>query len=476
MQTSTLMLIAVGFYILFVCAVGIWSSRKAKDEVGFLVAGRSLGPILGGATLMANQVSAGTTVGIVGFHYFSGISFAWTWPLTWVGWMVAALFVAPKMRNFAGVTLSDYFAMRFQSESIRVLASILILMGYTFLLSAQYQAGGLIFGMVTAMPYTRAVLLVASISFVYTVLGGMYSNAYIGLLKAAILIAAYCCAIPFLLRQTGGLSSLAASLYAIDPKLTGGWFSVRQLIALSLAVGLGTATAPYEITAFYSLASQRATRLAIGYSFLFQAFVAIGVLICGLSARNLMPYLANPDLAVPTLGLHLLPVWIGVLLLLAVVVTLTRTGGALLLTSASSFSHDVYLHFLRPKASEREKLIVHRVMIGLLSMAPITIAFAKLDLVNFVILFAVKFLTSAFFASFVIGLNWSGATKCGAITSMIVGPAAVMLWARFQHPTLFGLEAAEAGLLANTVSFIAISLVEKSTRRRKSTAPSGASA
>ena len=39
--------------------------------------------------------------------------------------------------------------------SIRVLASILILMGYTFLLSAQYQAGGLIFGMVTALPYTQ---------------------------------------------------------------------------------------------------------------------------------------------------------------------------------------------------------------------------------------------------------------------------------------------------------------------------------
>jgi len=466
MPTATWMLIAVGVYVVFACAIGVWSSRKAKDEAGFLVAGRSLGPILGGATLMANQVSAGTTVGIVGFHYFSGISFAWTWPLTWVGWMVAALFVAPQMRKFAGMTLSDYLATRFQSESIRVLASILILMGYTFLLSAQYQAGGLIFGAVGAMSYRHAVLLAASISFVYTVLGGMFSNAYIGLLKAGILIAAYCCAVPFLLRQTGGLHSLAASLYAIDPRLTGGWFSVRQLIALSLAVGLGSATAPYEITAFYSLTSQRAARVAIGYSFVFQAFVAIGVLICGLSARNLMPYLSNPDLAVPTLALYLLPPWIGLLLLLAVVVTFTRTGGALLLTSASSFSHDVYLHFLRPRASEREKLAVHRTMIGLLALAPIGIAFAKLDLVNFVILFAVKFLTSAFFAPVVLGLNWSGSTRAGAVASMILGPAVVLVWARFQHPTLLGLEAAEAGLLANTVSFLLISLFVRRVARK----------
>jgi Na+/proline symporter len=148
-----------------------------------------------------------------------------------------------------------------------------------------------------------------------------------------------------------------------------------------------------------------------------------------------------------------------VLLLLAVVVTLTRTGGALLLTSASSFSHDVYLHFLRPKASEREKLAVHRTMIGLLALAPLGIAFARLDLVNFVILFAVKFLTSAFFAPVVLGLNWRRSTRAAAITSMILGPAVVMLWARFQHPTLFGLEAAEAGLLANTLGFILVSLV-----------------
>ena len=454
------MLFAIGVYIVFVCAVGVWSSRKARDEVGFLVAGRSLGPILGGATLMANQVSAGTTLGIVGFHYFSGISFAWTWPLTWIGWMVAALFVAPKLRKFAGMTLPDYFAARFQSESIRVLASILILMGYTFLLSAQYQAGGLIFGMVTTLPYTprRAAGRVHQFPLhgagrnvqqcLYRLAESGHSDRRL-LLCDPVSGAAH--RRPFFAR------GIALRDRSADSPADGS--RVRQLIALSLAVGLGTATAPYEITAFYSLASQRTTRLAIGYSFLFQAFVAIGVLICGLTARNLMPYLTNPDLAVPTLGLYVLPPWIGVLLLLAVVVTLTRTGGALLLTSASSFSHDVYLHFLRPKASEREKLVVHRTMIGLLALAPLGIAFAKLDLVNFVILFAVKFLTSAFFAPVVLGLNWPRATRAAAITSMILGPAAVMLWARFQHPTLFGLEAAEAGLLANTLSFILASLV-----------------
>jgi Na+/proline symporter len=123
----TIFLGLVGFYVLAVAGIGLWSYRKTSDEAGFLVAGRSLGPIVGGATLMANQVSAGATVGMVGFHYYSGFSYAWTWPLCWIGWLIAALYVAPKMRDLAQVTLPDYFAIRFNSRSAGTISAVLIL-------------------------------------------------------------------------------------------------------------------------------------------------------------------------------------------------------------------------------------------------------------------------------------------------------------------------------------------------------------
>src|SRR5262249_7347124 len=88
----TIFWIAVAAYLVAVVGIGLWSYGRTSKEEGFLVAGRSLGPVIGGATLMANQVSAGATIGIVGFHYYSGFSYAWSWPLTWIGWMVCALF------------------------------------------------------------------------------------------------------------------------------------------------------------------------------------------------------------------------------------------------------------------------------------------------------------------------------------------------------------------------------------------------
>ncbi len=75
----------------------------------------------------------------------------------------------------------------------------------------------------------------------------------------------------------------------------------------------------------------------------------MGVLLFGLSMRVAMPQLPAPDLATPVLGMSILPPWIGLLVLLAAVVTFTRTGGAILLTVASAVSHDIYVEVDRAR-------------------------------------------------------------------------------------------------------------------------------
>jgi SSS family transporter len=451
----------VALYVAVVCGIGLVTYRKAQREEGFLAAGRSLGPILGGATLMANQVSAGATIGMVGFHYFSGISYAWTWPLVWIGWLVAAVFVAPKIRNLKGFTLPDYFAARFDSRAARGIAAVFILLAYTIMLSAQYQAGGVLFTVVSGMSYRTAVLVVAGITTIYTALGGMYGNAYVGMLKAALLLGSYAIAMPYLLEHVGGLTSVAESLHAVDPRLTGNWFGWRQLIAISFAIGLGLAAAPYEISAFYSMQSNRAARMAIGWSFLFQACIGVGILLFGLSMRAAVPFLANPDQATPTLGLTILPMWIGLLVLLAAVVTFTRTAGAILLTAASAVSHDLFGELIRPAASERARVRAARLSVVVFSAIPVFLAFRQFDLVNFVVIYAAKLTVSFLFVPVVVGLHWRGATRVGALVSMIGGLSTCLLWSLSGRPYLLGLDAAEAGVFVSLVAFVGVSALTR---------------
>lgn len=449
----------VGAYLVLVCGIGLYNYRRASTEEGFLAAGRSLGPVIGGATLMANQVSAGATIGMVGFHYFSGISYAWTWPLVWIGWVVAALFVAPRIRRIAGLTLPDFFAARFESKAARGIAALFILVVYAVMLSAQYQAGGLLFGLVGGMDYPRAVLLVAGITTVYTVLGGMYSNAYVGMLKAILLLGSYAIAVPWLLAHVGSVVTIGEALTALDPRLSGNWFGWRQLIAISMAIGLGLAASPYEISAIYSIQSKRATRLAIGYSFLFQACIGVGVLLFGLSMRVAMPQLPAPDLATPVLGMSILPPWIGLLVLLAAVVTFTRTGGAILLTVASAVSHDIYVELFRPGASERGKVLASRLAVLTFSAIPVALALRQFDLVNFIVIWAAKLMVSFLFIPVVVGLNWRRATRAGAIASMLGGMTACLVWSRFGSPYFLGLDPAEAGVLVSALMMWGVSVL-----------------
>lgn len=452
---------AVIAYIVLVCGIGLYSYRRASSSEGFLVAGRSLGPILGGATLMANQVSAGATIGMVGFHYFSGISYAWTWPMVWLGWLVAATLVAPKIRNIKGLTLPDYFAARFDSPAARAVAAVFILIAYTVMLSAQYQAGGLLFQLVGGMPYTQAVLLVAGITTVYTVLGGMYGNAYVGLLKAALLLGGYALAVPYLWQHVGGVSSLGNALHAIDPRLTGNWFGWRQLFAISFAIGLGIAAAPYEISAIYSMQSRRAARLAIGWSFVFQGCIGVGILFFGLAARVAVPHLPNPDLGTPMLGMYLLPGWLGMLVLLAAVVTFTRTGGAILLTAASAVSHDLYGKMLRPDADDRTKVMVSRMAVVVFSAIPVVLAYRQFDLVNFIVIYAAKLTVSFLFIPVLLGLHWRGGTRAGALASMVGGLSTCLLASVVGRPYFFGFDPAEAGVLVSAIAFIGVSALTR---------------
>ena len=123
--TFIVILVAYGAGIM---GIAWWAYRRTHTEADFLVAGRSVGALVGGATLAATQMSSGTVVGTLGFHYLTGVSWVWIWPGAWAGWVVAAIWVAPKLRAFGGVTVPDYIAVRFGSERARVLSAVLIVL------------------------------------------------------------------------------------------------------------------------------------------------------------------------------------------------------------------------------------------------------------------------------------------------------------------------------------------------------------
>src|SRR4029453_17852637 len=120
---SPVLLVVTALYLAIVLGVSIWGYFKTETEDDFLAAGRSIGPWVGGAVLAAPQISAGTFVGTLGRHYLTGVSWVWIWFGVWAGWLISAMFVAPKLRRFGALTVADYVGKRFNSEGARTFAA-----------------------------------------------------------------------------------------------------------------------------------------------------------------------------------------------------------------------------------------------------------------------------------------------------------------------------------------------------------------
>lgn len=457
-MSSAFFLIA-GLYLLVILGISVWSYFRTETEVDFIAAGRSIGPIVGGAVLAATQISAGTFVGTVGRHYLTGLSWWFIWLGVWAGWLVSALWVAPKLRRFGALTVPDYITTRFGSPGAGALASVLIVVSYTIYLVAQFQAAGeialTIFGI---EPLTAMLILVASTAL-YTLLGGVRSSSYIEFLQTLIMVAGLLIAVPVLLQHVGGVRPAVRFLDSLDTRLIGWFYGPKELLAFGVSFGLSIAAAPYELTRFYSMRDERTVRRAIGVSILFQLVIGLAVLAIGLLTRVLFPVLPSPDQATAVMTFEVLPPLVGALLLVAMLSAIMSTVNSVLLVTGAGVAHDLYGRFLRPAASQAHLVWANRLAIVVLAVIPIWFALQKYGDVQAIVVEQAKFIASFFFVPVVVGLNWRRGTAAGAVAGMLGGFLACLVWeftAQGSFP-VHGIDAVEVGVAVSLLLFVGVS-------------------
>jgi SSS family transporter len=458
----TLAVVLVIYFGLILC-ISVWSAFHTNTEVDFIAAGRTIGPIVGGAVLAATQISAGTVVGTLGRHYLSGVSWWWIWFGVWAGWLVSALFVAPKLRRFGALTVPDYIAARFASEKARALAATLIVVSYTVYLVAQFQASGEIaFAVLGMEPLTAMLLLVASTAF-YTLLGGVRSSSYIEFLQTLIMVSGLVIAVPVLLSHAGGVGQSISFLRSLDSRLLGWYYGPKELVAFGVSFGLSIAAAPYEMTRFYSMRDEKTVKQAIAVSIGFQLIIGVAVLSIGLLTRVLFPNLASPDQASSIMAFQVLPPLVGALLIVAMLSAIMSTVNSVLLVTGASVAHDLYGKFIRPRASQKQLLAVNRFSILALALIPVYFALQKFGDVQSIVVEQTKFIASFFFVPVVIGLNWKRGTAAGAIAAMLGGFVSCLTW-EFTGQRGFavhGIDAVEVGVATSLVLFVLVSRMTK---------------
>ncbi len=396
------------------------------------------------------------------------MSIAWWFPWLgmWAGWLVSAFFVAPKLRRLGALTVPDYISARYGSPLAGALAGVLIVVAYSIYLVAQFQAGGEIAEVVFGIQPLTAMLIIVASTALYTLLGGVRSSSYIDFLQALIMVTGLVIAVPVLLDQVGGGSTLVgirrslSFLESIDPRLLGWYYHPRELLAFAIGFGFSIAAAPYELTRFYSMRDEKTVRRAIFIAIGFQVVISLTIMSIGMLMRVIFPNLPSQDQATAIMAFQVLPPVVGALLLVAMLSAIMSTVNSVLLVTGAGVAHDLYGKFVNPGASQKHLVNANRVAIVALSFVPLFFALQKLGDVQGIVLEQAKFIASFFFVPIVVGLNWKRGTAKGAVAAMIGGFTACLVWTLFFQEHMFpryGIDAVEVGVGVSLLLFVVIS-------------------
>jgi SSS family solute:Na+ symporter len=359
-------------YTVGLTAFGVWIGRRVKVPADFFVAGRSLAWPLVGATVLAANIGAGTTVGAAGVAYREGIS-AWWWNgSVGLGTLVLALWVGPRLWTIAAerghLTIGDFLEDRY-GGGVRGLVAVLTSIGALAILAAQLIAGAAVLEVVAGLPKWQGIAIGGVAMTVYFSAGGLLSSAWVNAVQLVILLGGFVVALPLVLMNVGGLDGIAAApgLPATfwDVTYSAGGMSGWTMLFL---LAPGFVISPGLVQKSYGAVSARAVRIGIGIVGVAQLAFSFMPVLLGMAARVHHPEIAarmalglsSDGIVLPTVVMSELPAWIGALTLAAIFSAEVSTCDAILFMLATASSRDIYQRFVNPAASPSQMLRVAR--------------------------------------------------------------------------------------------------------------------
>lgn len=336
----TSLLTALLVYVVLQLLLGVWVSRRIRTEDDYLVAGRSLGPIMATASIFATWFGAETCVGAAGEVYRHGLSaissdpFGYGLCLLLFGLVFAAPLWSQKL-----TTLADLFRTRF-SPGVERLVALLLIPGSLLWASAQIRAFGHVLSASGGISPQVGIGLAALLAVTYTSFGGLLADAYADLIQGSVLIVCLVALAVAVVSGTGGLSptweTLTSAPRAVEAPAQGGLVTLNAW-AVPVLGSLFAQELVARTSASRSRAVARRSALVAACAYLLIGCIPV---LLGAIAHHTLPD-ADPEQVLATLAQKHLPKAGYIIFAGALVSAILSTVDSALLVCGSLVSHNL---------------------------------------------------------------------------------------------------------------------------------------
>ncbi|XP_049759427.1 sodium/myo-inositol cotransporter 2 [Elephas maximus indicus] len=399
-------------YLLFVLAVGLWSTVKAKRDTvkGYFLAGGDMVWWPVGASLFSSNIGSGHFIGLAGSGAAAGISASayelnGIFSVLMLAWIFLPIYIAGQV-----TTMPEYLRKRFGGNRIPIILAVLYLFIYIFTkISVDMYAGAIFIQQSLHLDLYLAVIGLLAITALYTITGGLAAVIYTDAVQTMIMLIGALTLMGYSFDAVGGMEGLKEKYFlALASNRTqnsscglpreDAFHIFRDPVTSDLPwpgilLGMSIPSLWYWCTdqvivqrtlAAKNLSHAKGGSLMAAYLKVLPLFMMV---LPGMVSRVLFPdqvacadpeicrkVCSNPsgcsDIAYPKLVLELLPTGLRGLMMAVMVAALMSSLTSIFNSASTIFTMDLWNH-IRPRASEKELMIVGRVFVLLLVLVSI---------------------------------------------------------------------------------------------------------
>ena len=380
-------LIGVVIALIVFILVGVLAGRKVKDTNDYYVAGRRAPVILIVGSLIASFLSTGAFLGDTGEVYngfFMGIVIVGI--MQSLGYVYGATLFGKYIRRSKANTVPEYFGIRFNSNRMRKLASMTLIIGVTAYLLSAIQGVSTLMTSITGLEYKWCVII-AWVSFtVFTVYSGSKGVLLTDTIMFLVFLSAALIGIPFVVKAAGGWYTAITDLAQTSTRpgiiswtnnleylYPTGWGNLAWAVVYGVVWAVVVMVSPWQ-TSRYLMAKNEHTVLRSSV----WASMGVATVTMSLYFTAAFIYKINPDIgdgstAIIWGAMNVMPTLVGVIMLTGILSAGISSASTFLSLIGSSLTNDIFTKYRN--AEDKKALAVSRCGMAVVSLIALAIAF-----------------------------------------------------------------------------------------------------
>ena len=443
--------------------------KKKNTSLDYLLANQEIKPWLAAISAIATSNSGYMFIGQIGFTYVYGLQSVWLMFGLIFGDFISSLFVHKNLRkksqelkvvSFANL-VSKWHGVNY--KYVQLFGGLIILIFLSTYAAAQLNAGSKSMHILFGLDYRLGAIIGGIIVLLYCFSGGIRASIWTDAAQSLVMIIAMFLMVFFGIKELGGFSNFINELHKISPDYMK-WFPSTEFSEFFLAPymfiigwffsGVGVIGQPHVMVRFMTIDNTKnIPKTRIYYYTWYTLFYSLSIL-AGFVARLLIPETNNidPELALPTLALNLLPEFFVGVVLAGIFAATMSTADSQIISCTASITNDLSFN-------KKNNYLTNKVVTLFVTVFVVTIAINDNKSVFNLVLMSWSTLACCFSPLLIINSLKQKISEVLSLMMMVIPLITLLVWRHFGLNN-FIYEVAP-GIMSGILTFFIFKLLRK---------------